>query len=133
MSVSIFEAAAGGLFIPSEAGVRPGNFITIPNQNVDENGNISIPYAGNIRAKGRTKVEVQSSIVNALKDRAIEPQVVVTLVEQRTSLISVLGDVLTPSRFPASHARERISRRYYEGGRAKDQGYERMDNVGARG
>ena len=29
ISVSIFEAAAGGLFIPSEAGVRPGNFVTL--------------------------------------------------------------------------------------------------------
>src|SRR5712692_2289121 len=28
VSVTIFEAAAGGLFIPIEAGVRPGNFIT---------------------------------------------------------------------------------------------------------
>jgi hypothetical protein len=30
VSVSIFEAAAGGLFIPIEAGVRPGNFVTLP-------------------------------------------------------------------------------------------------------
>ena len=31
ISVSIFEAAAGGLFIPAEASVRPGNFVTLPN------------------------------------------------------------------------------------------------------
>src|SRR5262245_17970507 len=43
VSVTIFEAASGGLFIPAEAGVRPGNFITIPNKAVDVNGNISIP------------------------------------------------------------------------------------------
>ena len=52
VSVTIFESAAGGLFIPAEAGVRPGNFITLPNQAVDSNGNISVPYAGNIHAKG---------------------------------------------------------------------------------
>ena len=50
VSVTIFEAAAGGLFIPSEAGVRPGNFVQIPNQNVDIRGNISVPYAGTVRA-----------------------------------------------------------------------------------
>ena len=33
ISVTIFEAAAGGLFIPAEAGVRPGNFVTLPNTN----------------------------------------------------------------------------------------------------
>lgn len=31
VAVSIFEAAAGGLFIPAEAGVRPGNFVALPN------------------------------------------------------------------------------------------------------
>lgn len=31
VSVTIFEAAAGGLFIPAEASVRPGNFVTLPN------------------------------------------------------------------------------------------------------
>ena len=43
-------------------------------------------------------MEVQAAIVNTLKNRAIEPQVVVSLIEQRTSLISVLGDVKQPSR-----------------------------------
>src|SRR4030081_3280522 len=37
-SVTVFEAAAGGLFIPLEAGVRPGNFVTIPDQIVDNHG-----------------------------------------------------------------------------------------------
>ena len=108
VSVTIFEAAAGGLFIPAEAGVRPGNFVTIPNQAVDDRGNIEVPYAGHIGAKGRTPAEIQHAIVEALKSRAIEPQAVVSLVEQRTSLISVLGDVRSAGRFPASPAGERI-------------------------
>ena len=103
LAVTIFEAAAGGLFIPSEAGVRPGNFVGIPNQPIDTDGNISIPYAGKIRAGGRTPVQVQDEIVNALKNRAIEPQVVVSIVNQNSSLITVLGDVGTPSRFPANY------------------------------
>ncbi len=108
VSVTIFEATSGGLFIPGEAGVRPGNFVTIPNQAVDVNGNISIPFAGTIRARGRTQVEIQQAIVDALKDRAIEPQAVVSIVEQRTSLITVVGDVGRPSRIPAQLTPERI-------------------------
>ena len=108
VGVTIFEATSGGLFIPAEAGVRPGNFVTIPNQAVDINGNISVPYAGNIRARGRTPVEVQQAIVDAIKNRAIEPQVIVTLIDQRTSLVSVLGDVGRPGRYPASAEGERI-------------------------
>ena len=108
LSVTIFEAAAGGLFIPSEAGVRPGNFVAIPNQPIDTDGNITIPYAGKIRAAGRTPVQVQDAIVDALKNRAIEPQVVVSIVNQNSSLITVLGDVGTPSRFPANYNAEHI-------------------------
>ena len=108
VGVTIFEATSGGLFIPAEAGVRPGNFVAIPNQAVDVNGDISVPYAGAIRARGRTPVQVQQAIVDALKNRAIEPQVIVTLIDQRTSLISVLGDVGRPLRYPASAEGERI-------------------------
>jgi polysaccharide biosynthesis/export protein len=108
VGVTIFEASSGGLFIPLEAGVRPGNFVSFPNQAVKSNGNITIPYAGPIRANGRTALEVETAIVDALKNRAIEPQVIVTLVDQKTSLISVLGDVGKPGRLPASATSERI-------------------------
>jgi polysaccharide biosynthesis/export protein len=126
VSVTIFEAAAGGLFIPAEASVRPGNFITLPNQSVDNLGNISVPYAGNIRAKGRTPVQVQQEIIDALKNRAIEPQAVVSLVDQRTSLVTVLGDVNRPAVLPAVHAGERILDSITRAGGPKAEGYDTM-------
>ena len=104
--------------------MRPGNFVALPNQNVDSRGNISVPYAGAIRAAGRTPPEVQQSIVDALKDRAIEPQVVVSLVEQRTSMISVLGDVRTPSRFPANAAGEHLLDAITRAGGPASPGYD---------
>ena len=64
VSVSIFEAAAGGLFT-SDAGVRAGNFVTIPGQAVDELGNISVPYAGAIRARGHTPFEISKEITDS--------------------------------------------------------------------
>jgi polysaccharide biosynthesis/export protein len=108
LSVTIFEASSGGLFVPAEAGVRPGNFVTIPPQAVDVNGNVTIPFGGEIRARGRTAVELQNAIVDSIKNRAIEPQVIVSLADQRTSLISLLGDVTRPARIPALLTPERI-------------------------
>ncbi len=124
VSVTIFEASSGGLFIPIEAGTRPGNFITLPQQPVDNAGNITVPYAGSIPTRGRTPVEVQQSIIDALRNRAIEPQAVVSLVDQRTSLISVLGDVNSPARFPANYAGERILDAITRGGGPKSQGFD---------
>ena len=112
VAVTIFEAAAGGLFIPTEAGVRPGNFVTLPNQPVDTKGYISVPYAGLVPTAGKTPSEVQQEIVKRIRNRAIEPQVVVALVTQNTSLITVIGEVnqaFTPSgRIPAQPAGERL-------------------------
>jgi polysaccharide biosynthesis/export protein len=124
VSVTIFESAAGGLFIPAEAGVRPGNFVTIPSQAVDDHGNIEVPYAGAVLAKGRTPAEIQHAIVDALKNRAIEPQAVVSLINQQTSLISVLGDVRTSGRFPASPSGERILDAISRAGGPLSQGYD---------
>ena len=125
VSVTIFEAAAGGLFIPAEAGVRPGNFVTIPDQTVDNYGNISVPYAGSVRAAGRTNVDIQNDIINRIKNRAIDPQVVVSLTQQRTSLISVFGEVNQPVRYPAaaSGALDRVSDAITRAGGIKGQGY----------
>ena len=124
VSVSVFEAAAGGLFIPVEAGVRPGNFVTLPNQPIDTAGNITVPYAGAVKAAGRTPSQVQQDIVNAIKNRAIDPQVIVALATQNTSLISVLGEVNTPNRFVAFPAGEHILDAITRAGGIKNQGYD---------
>ena len=126
VTVTIFEAAAGGLFIPTEAGVRPGNFVQLPDQAVDNDGNISVPYAGVIRAAGRTNVEVQNEIVSRIRNRAIEPQVVVALSSQRTSLVSVNGEVNNPVRFAAAAAgaEDRITDAIVRAGGIRGQGFE---------
>jgi polysaccharide biosynthesis/export protein len=124
VSVTVFEASSGGLFIPAEASARPGNFITIPNQTVDSEGNISIPYAGAVHARGRTVTEVQRTIVDQLKNQAIKPQVVISVVDQRTSMISVLGEVLKPERFPASAAGEHLLDAITRAGGPAGKGYD---------
>src|SRR5580700_2841634 len=125
VSVSIFEAAAGGLFIPAEASVRPGNFVTLPNQPVDTKGYITVPYAGLVPAAGKTPSEVEQIIVDRIKNRAIEPQVVVALATQNTSLISVVGEVnasVVTGRLPAEPAGERVLDYITRAGGLRDQG-----------
>jgi polysaccharide biosynthesis/export protein len=126
VSVTIFEAAAGGLFIPAEAGVRPGNYVSIPDQTVDNDGNISVPYAGLVKAAGRTNGEIQADIVRHIGNRAIEPQVVVNLSQQRSSLVSVLGEVNTPVRYAAASigAQDRITDAITRAGGIRGQGFE---------
>jgi len=109
LNVSIFEAAPGGLFTPGQAaGARPGNFVDLPPQAVDQKGSIYVPYAGEIPSAARTIPDIQQAIVARLRNRAIEPQVVVSLNQQHSSVVSVLGDVNTPGVLALNSVGERL-------------------------
>jgi polysaccharide biosynthesis/export protein len=109
LNISIFEAAPGGLFTPGQAaGARPGNFVDLPAQAVDQKGSIYVPYAGEIPAAARTVPDIQQAIVARLRNRAIEPQVVVSLNQQHSSVVSVLGDVNTPGVLALNSVGERL-------------------------
>jgi polysaccharide export outer membrane protein len=108
LGVTIFEVQAGGLFIPSEPGARPGNFVTLPTQQIDRAGNISIPFVGQIRAAGRTPGQIEEIIGRRLARRALEPQAVVSVIERRSAHIAVVGDVNQSLRFPLEPGGERL-------------------------
>jgi len=109
VDISIFEAAPGGLFTPAQAaGARPGNFVQLPAQAVDQKGDIHVPFAGDIPAAARTIPEIQTTIVARLRNRAIEPQVLVSLNQQHSSIVSVLGDVNTPGVLALNSVGERL-------------------------
>jgi polysaccharide export outer membrane protein len=108
VAVTIFESATGGLFIPNDAGSRPGNFVTLPNQTVDRSGAIAVPYAGLVPALGRSLNQIQADIEKRLASRAIEPQAVVTLVTQKSNDVSVVGDVNVPGKFSVQPGGERV-------------------------
>jgi polysaccharide export outer membrane protein len=98
--VSVFESQTGGLFLPDDAGARPGNFVQLPRQRIDQEGRISVPFAGVVQAAGRTTSEVERIIRERLVDRAIEPEISVEIVEQNFSRVSVVGEVNGPGVFP---------------------------------
>jgi polysaccharide biosynthesis/export protein len=130
VQVAIFESSSGGLFIPSEAGVRPGNFVSLPPQEVDRNGTITVPYAGQVSVVGRTVPDVQKDIESRLTSRAIEPQVLVTLVERNATDVTVVGDVVggvvtaAAARFKIKLGGERVLDLVSKAGGLKYPGYE---------
>lgn len=124
VQVTIFEAEQGGLFIPVEAGSRPGNFVTLPQQTVDQSGTITVPYAGQIAAAGKTVPAIQQEIEQRLADRAIEPQAVVALVKQEATSASVVGEVNLPGTFPINPSGDRILDMIARAGGPKHPGYE---------
>jgi polysaccharide export outer membrane protein len=110
VSVSIWEAGGGGLFGTSPiAGVSPGSRnVTIPEQVVRRDGGISVPFAGRVPVAGRTTVEVQYEIEHRLAEKAIEPQVIVTITRSVIYAATVSGEVVNGARVPLSVNGDRI-------------------------
>jgi polysaccharide biosynthesis/export protein len=114
LSISIFQA--GGPMLPpgsGESGAANGPTPSIvrnslPNIVVDSRGIIDIPYVGRVQAAGVTPTELQDQIVQRLKNKAIEPQVVVTIAANVANTVVISGDVKGPGRMPLSLAHETI-------------------------
>lgn len=133
VGVTIYEAQAGGLFIPSQPGTSTGNFVQIPPQQVDRSGRIAVPYAGEISAVGRTPAEIQADIENRLRSRAIEPQVVVTVNQRQSDEVSVLGEVNLPARFALEPGGTRILNAIARAGGTRNPGFESVITLQRRG
>lgn len=124
VGLTIFESDSGGLFLPREAGTRAGNFVTLPVQQVDRNGEISVPYAGKIRAAGLFPSVLQTRIEDRMAHRAVEPQVVVSIVDRRARPVNVLGEVAKAELFTLGPGGETILGGITRAGGTKFPSYE---------
>jgi polysaccharide biosynthesis/export protein len=109
LQVAVFESTPGGLFQPQGQRDSARPFVSFPNLTVSGSGNISVPYAGVIRVAGLTVPQIEREIKVKLEKDALDPQVVVTLVEQNKSAVTVIGDAVGGNnRYKLTAAGERI-------------------------
>lgn len=80
----------------------------LPEMMVDDTGNIRVPFAGSIRAAGRTPPQVAQQIVSRLAGKAHAPEVIVRLVTNSSATVSMLGEVTTNGRVGLTPRGERL-------------------------
>ena len=126
VSATIFEAQAGGLFIPQEPGTHSGNFVNFPPQQINSDGTYQVPFGGAVRAVGLTPAQLERAIAASVSSRALEPQVIVTVQERRSHEVNVTGDVNTSTRFGIDPGGERLLGALSRAGGPKFPTYESM-------
>lgn len=105
LEVSLWEAPPAVLFGSPPSAVRSGALaasqgLSLPGQTVDSDGMISVPFAGSIRAAGRTPSEIERELVVKLRGKAHQPQAVVRLARNQATNVTVVGDVANSGRVP---------------------------------
>jgi polysaccharide export outer membrane protein len=111
VSVTIWEASAGGLFsapVVSDRFTTGSKSATIPDQVVGRDGSISVPYAGRVRVAGKTTQAVQLVVEEALQGKAIQPQVLINDTKATSNTVTVLGEVTAGARVPLSVKGDRV-------------------------
>jgi polysaccharide biosynthesis/export protein len=118
LDVAIWEAPPAALFGLLNSGggaseaVGSGGMISrspaIPEQMVDSDGQISIPFVGKVDVAGLTPQQISVAIERRLQGKAHLPQVVVRRIENSTANVTVVGDVSKSGRIPLTPKGERL-------------------------
>ncbi|WP_324591494.1 polysaccharide biosynthesis/export family protein [Accumulibacter sp.] len=97
IEVSVWEAPPAMLFgavvIEAKAGPTTTRVVTFPEQMVTPAGTITMPFAGRVLVKGRATQEIEDDIVRRLHGKANLPQVLVRVIKNNTSNVTVVGEV----------------------------------------
>jgi len=97
IQVTVSDSAANSaLFAPLASGGT-----TFSNIRLNQRGQIMLPYAGTINAKGMSPEGLAQAIQRQLKDYATDPQVMVNLTGDLSGSVLVAGAVARPGRFSA--------------------------------
>jgi polysaccharide export outer membrane protein len=103
---ALFGAAGGDARLTSSSSTARGT--TLPEQMVNSDGRITIPFAGSIPAAGRTPQQIERDITARLAGKAHQPQVIIRLVRNATSNVTIVGDVANSTRVPLTARGERL-------------------------
>ena len=95
LTITVFENVAEGLIVG-----QGQNVATLNEVQVDGQGFIFVPYAGRIRAAGRSPDQLREEITEQLEAQTPDPQVQVRRVAGDGSTVSLMGAVGGPGVFP---------------------------------
>jgi polysaccharide export outer membrane protein len=113
LEVSVWEAPPATLFgltssIDTRSATSTARVTTLPDQVVERDGSITVPFAGRIPVVGQTLRDVETEIVKRLNSKAHLPEVTLRQTRNVSATVTVVGEVANSVRLPLSAAGERL-------------------------
>ncbi len=104
LAITVWENVDNGIFAVNGSKVTPLEGIQ-----VDQLGNIFVPYAGTIRASGRTPEELRVKLTEILSSQTPDPQIEVRREAGNGATVSILGGVGVQGIFPIEASTKRLT------------------------
>ncbi len=121
--VSIFEAGTDGLFSTSKSKAANVDVVVQPD------GKAAIPYVGEVRFAGLTLEKARQGIVEALKGKAVEPDVIVTSLNTASRNVTVTGAVNLASVVPLNLSGDQLTDVITKAGGVRGETYDTFVTV----
>jgi polysaccharide biosynthesis/export protein len=108
--------------------------LTVEAARISENGQINFPLVGNVGIGGLTIPAAEQKIAKMLRDGGfvLRPQVTIQVGQIRSSVISILGQVGKPGRYPIEVVGSRVSEMVAVAGGVAPSGADVVTLVGTR-
>jgi polysaccharide export outer membrane protein len=122
IEVSVWEAPPAMLFgsvMLDPKASQTTRAATFPEQMVTPDGMITMPFAGRVPVKRRSTQEIEADIVKRLTGKANQPQVLVRVIKNNTSNVTVVGEVNNSTLLPLTPKGERLLDALAAGGGVK--------------
>jgi len=112
LEVSVWEAPPAVLFgvavVDARTGLASTRQTTFPEQIVNVDGVINVPFAGTVPVAGKTPQQIETDLAMRLKGKANQPQVLVRVIRNSTQNVTVVGEVAASTRMPLTAVGERL-------------------------
>lgn len=109
LEVTLWETPPAVLFsTASVQSLNSGKELSLPEQMVDSNGDISVPFVGSVHVQGKTSTQVQREIVARLTGRANKPQAFVRQSKINNATVTIVSSTGTNKLLPLTAKKERL-------------------------
>lgn len=114
LDISIWEAPPAALFGSVSGDVRlsatgsTSRGASLPEQVVDNDGRVFVPFVGLIDVAGMTPGRIEAVITSRLIGKAHQPQVLVRVAQNTNRTVTVVGEVTNSARIPLGPQGERL-------------------------
>ena len=108
LNISIVSNNEDGFIDFTQAAVTPFSTVTLPQQEVGQDGQVSVPILGRLPAAGQTVEDFEKSINQKLSEVLVNPTAIVRMPDRQSAKASIIGAVGAPGSYSVDLSNQRV-------------------------
>ena len=108
LNISIVSNNEDGFIDFTQSAVTPFSTVTLPQQEVGQDGQVSVPTLGRLPAAGQTVEGFEKSINEKLSEVLVNPTAIVRMSDRQSAKASIIGAIAAPGNYSVDLSNQRV-------------------------